>query len=297
MTGHLQSQGPILSPRGRLGRVLVLDLSHPDADPSPALRALSWSSDFANCVVGLGLPLVARLDGTVAGLRGFPGLCGPGCSVPSTQGALLSVLGGDDRGELLHQSRALLRLLGPGFRVQEVMDLFTHREGRDLTGYVDGTENPKAEAAAQAALIAGRGAGLDGGSFVAVQRWVHDLDGFAAKSPEHRDAIIGRSATTNQELADAPLSAHVKRAAQESFEPAAFMLRRSMPYVTAKASGLCFIAYVEALDRFERVLRRMLGQDDGVVDALFSFSRAVSGGYYFCPPLLQGKLDLRAVGL
>jgi putative iron-dependent peroxidase len=75
------------------------------------------------------------------------------------------------------------------------------------------------------------------------------------------------------------------------------MVRRSMPFVTPEASGLYFVAYGESLDRFERVLRRMLGMEDGVVDALFGFTRAVSGGYYFCPPLDAGHLDLRALGL
>jgi putative iron-dependent peroxidase len=75
------------------------------------------------------------------------------------------------------------------------------------------------------------------------------------------------------------------------------MLRRSMASVTADASGFYFVAYGESLDRYEAVLRRMLGLDDGVVDALFTFTQARSGGYYFCPPLREGRLDLRALGL
>jgi porphyrinogen peroxidase len=291
------SQGPILSPRGRLGRFHVLDLRHPDADPRPALAAIAESLDFAQAVVGVGSPLVNRLGVALGGLRSFPALAGRGCAVPSTQGALFCVLSGDDRGELLHASRRLLQSLGAALLASEVIDTFTHREGRDLTGYLDGTENPKDEAAVEAAVIRGRGAGLDGGSFVAMQRWVHDLDAFGAHTGTQRDAIVGRSIETNEELAAAPPSAHVKRSAQESFEPPAFMLRRSMPYVTLDQSGLCFVAYGESLDRFERVLRRMLGLDDGVVDALFGFTRPVSGGYYFCPPLRDGHLDLRALGL
>jgi putative iron-dependent peroxidase len=216
---------------------------------------------------------------------------------PSTQGALFCFLSGEDRGELLHASRRLVQSLSAAFRPSEVIDTFTHREGRDLTGYLDGTENPKAEAAVEAAIIRGRGAGLDGGSFVAIQRWAHDLDAFAGRTRAQRDAAVGRSMETNEELTAAPPSAHVKRSAQESFEPAAFMLRRSMPFVTQDQSGLCFVAYGESLDRFERVLRRMLGLDDGVVDALFGFTRPVSGGYYFCPPLREGRLDLRALGI
>jgi putative iron-dependent peroxidase len=118
----------------------------------------------------------------------------------------------------------------------------------------------------------------------------------AQLSSSARDAVVGRRKDTNEELADAPLSAHVKRAAQESFEPAAFMLRRSMPYGSVSEHGLYFVAYGKSLDAFERVLRRMAGLEDGVTDGLSQFTRAVSGGYYWCPPLkADGHLDLSAI--
>jgi putative iron-dependent peroxidase len=72
-----------------------------------------------------------------------------------------------------------------------------------------------------------------------------------------------------------------------------------MPWVSESGSeqGLEFIAYGASLDRYERVLRRMLGLEDGVVDALFSFTRSVTGGYYWCPPAAGTRLDLAALGL
>jgi putative iron-dependent peroxidase len=187
--------------------------------------------------------------------------------------------------------------LGGSFAVVEEIDAFTYRQGRDLSGFEDGTENPKGDAAARAALIQNNGAGLDGGSFVAVQRRVHDLGAVEAMSEAARDAVVGRRREGNEELPDAPPSAHVKRTTQESFNPPAFILRRSMPWGGVVEHGLYFVAYGESLSRFERQLRRMAGRDDGVVDALLSFSRAVTGGYYFCPPLKDDKLDLRAIGL
>ena len=75
------------------------------------------------------------------------------------------------------------------------------------------------------------------------------------------------------------------------------MVRRSMPWATAQAQGLEFIAYCKSLEAFEQVLRRMAGLDDGIVDALFTFSRPVTGGYYWCPPVKSGRLDLSFVGL
>jgi putative iron-dependent peroxidase len=244
-------------------------------------------------------PVRARWEGpelapAVAGLRHFPRDLG---LFPSTQGAVWAFLAHPDRGAAFDSGRGLARALGPGFAIVEEIDAFTYRKGRDLSDFEDGTENPKGDAAAAAALIRGRGAGLDGGSFVAVQRWVHDLDAMAAMPEGARDAVIGRKQGSNEEIADAPASAHVKRTAQESFDPPAFILRRSMPWGGVAEHGLYFVACGESLDRFERQLRRMAGREDGIVDALVSFSRAVTGGYYFCPPLREGRLDLEAVGL
>lgn len=296
------SQSPILNPVGRLARYHVFALDGSDAEPAAALADLSSWPDLGAAVVGVGEPLCRKLEVAVPGLRSLPALAGPGVVVPSTQGALVVGLLGEDRGELLHRSRALQDLVGEAFVLDELVDTFVHRDGRDLTGYVDGTENPQGAAAERAAIITGQGAGLDGGSFVALQRWVHDLDVFEAAPVAERDRIIGRRIADNVEMQDAPASAHVKRSAQEAFDPEAFMLRRSMPFVTAEEEGLLFVAYGETLDRFESVLRRMLGLDDGIVDALFRFSHPVSGGYYFCPPGVRpgsttGALDLTALGL
>ena len=69
------------------------------------------------------------------------------------------------------------------------------------------------------------------------------------------------------------------------------MVRRSMPWGTPSQHGLYFVAYGRSLDAFERVLTRMAGIEDGMRDALFSFTHPVTGGYYWCPPVLEGRLD------
>jgi putative iron-dependent peroxidase len=209
--------------------------------------------------------------------------------VPSTQGALWLWLRGDERGALFDAGERVKSLLVPAFVLDDAMDTFLYAGGRDLTGYEDGTENPKDEAAVEAALTG------SGASFVAVQRWVHDLAHFNRHAPAERDAIIGRRRADNEELDDAPDSAHVKRSAQESYAPPAFMLRRSMPWASANAQGLEFLAFGRSLDAFEQVLRRMAGLEDGIVDALFTFSRPLTGGYYWCPPVKAGRLDLSLI--
>jgi putative iron-dependent peroxidase len=109
--------------------------------------------------------------------------------------------------------------------------------------------------------------------------------------------MIGRTKQGDIELADAPPTAHVKRAAQESFQPEAFLLRRSMPWADGTGEGLVFVAFGRTLDAFEAILGRMLGVEDGVVDALFRFTAPISGDTFWCPPVVQGRLDLSALGL
>jgi putative iron-dependent peroxidase len=217
--------------------------------------------------------------------------------VPSTPAALWCWLRGDDRGELLHRARAIERALAPALRLTLTIDAFQYGASRDLTGYEDGTENPKGAAAVETAVVSGRGTGLDGGSFVAVQQWVHDLAMFDSMTAHDQDNAIGRRRSDNEELDDAPPSAHVKRTAQESFDPPAFILRRSMPWADEHRAGLVFAAFGKSFDASDALLRRMVGAEDGIPDALFTLSRPVSGGYFWCPPLEKGRLDLRALGL
>jgi len=112
-----------------------------------------------------------------------------------------------------------------------------------------------------------------------------------------RASYGGAARSDNEELDDAPESAHVKRTAQEEFEPEAFVVRRSMPWADATQEGLVFVAFGRSFDAFEAQLIRMSGAEDGVVDALFRFTRPVTGGYFWCPPVKDGKLDLTAMGM
>ena len=183
------------------------------------------------------------------------------------------------------------------FHLDEVIDGFRYGTGLDLTGYEDGTENPSGDDAITAAIVQGAGKGMDGSSFVAVQLWVHDLDCFQGFSQDERDNTIGRRQSDNEELDDAPSSAHVKRTAQESFEPEAFILRRSMPWADATDQGLVFVAFGRSFAAFGALLQRMAGTEDGVVDALFRFTQPVSGSYFWCPPVVDGRLDLSALDI
>lgn len=115
--------------------------------------------------------------------------------------------------------------------------------------------------------------------------------------PDDRDLCIGRRRRDNEEIDDAPESAHVKRTAQESFTPPAFVLRRSMPWTEGPRGGLLFVAFATSFDPFEAQLRRMVGIEDGIVDALFRFTRPQSGAYFWCPAMRAGRLDLSPLRL
>jgi putative iron-dependent peroxidase len=282
-------QPAILAPAPAVARFVSFAL-HPAADGAAVLATLAALEADPQTVMGVGVPLAGL---SVPGLRAFPGDLPP---FPSTQGALWLALAHGDGSRMFDAGRAFANRFRGALMVVEEVDAFAYRGGRDLSGFEDGTANPVGDEAVQAAIVSGRGRGLDGGAFVAVQRWIHDLEAVDRMTATARAGAIGRDPQSNEELGDAPASAHVKRTEQESFDPPAHIVRRSMPYGGIREHGLNFIAYGESLDRFERQLRRMAGRDDGIPDGLLSFTRAVSGSYYFCPPLAGARYDLSAFG-
>ena len=288
-----------------VARYVSFNLAAQVHDARPIKEALARLSPLVNgsdVVLGIGPSLATALGAEIPGLHEFPELAGQGVKVPSTPGTLWCWIRGDDLGDLLHDTRKVQKALAPAFVIRHVVDAFRHAlgesgHGRDLTGYEDGTENPTGDAAEEAAFTHGQGEGLDGASFVAVQQWLHDLDAFEALADDEKDHHIGRRRSDNEELEDSPTSAHVKRTAQEDFDPPAFMLRRSMPWMMSMQAGLVFVAFGQSLYAFETQMRRMAGLEDGTIDAIFSISRPLNGAYFWCPPMRDGKLDLRRLGL
>ena len=289
-------QSAILEANPPLARFMTFSIHSRDAIKH-CLQEFREIVDGDSLVVGFGISLLQALNRNVDGLHAFPALSHDGLDIPSTQTALLCWLRGNDRGELFHQSRLVESLLMPAFTLSDCIDSFQFDQVRDLSGYEDGTENPEGEDALAAAIVQGQGNGLDGSSFVAVQQWLHDFDSFDAMTTEQQDDAIGRHVSDNEEFDEAPESAHVKRSAQESFDPEAFMLRHSMPWAEDTEGGLVFVAFGKSFDAFEAILRRMLGLEDGIQDALFSFTQPISGSYFWCPPMQDDALDLSALGL
>lgn len=290
-----QPQPGILLPLPANARFLSFDLND-RGDIEKCLRALRELADGENTVVGFGSALAAALNVDIPGLTPFPLITAPGLSIERGAEAVWIWLRGTDRGELLHRSRRITNALSPAFALRDLRDAFKHNDGRDLSGYEDGTENPTDDDAIAAAIVPDAQP-LAGSSFVATQRWVHQFDRFEAMSRTEQDNTVGRRQSDNEELGEAPESAHVKRTAQESFTPEAFVVRRSMPWADGNEGGLMFVAFGHAFTAFEAQLKRMVGQEDGIVDALFKFTQPASGAYFWCPAMCAGQLDFSPLGI
>lgn len=253
-----------------------------------ALLRLTATVNTRDTVVGLGIGTLQALHIGNEKLHAFPALSHSGIHIPSTQHALWCWLRGEDRGELLYRTRAIDNALAPAFKRIHTTEAFRYLTGHDLSGYEDGTENAKGDEAA--AIVNDSAAPY--GTYATVQHWVHNLAQLHALPQHEQDHIIGRRLSDNEEIDDAPESAHVKRTAMEDFSPEAHVIRRSMPFIDGDEEGLVFLSFADSLTPFEVQLKRMIGMDDNIVDGLFRFSRPTTGGHYWCPPTQDDKLDL-----
>ena len=290
-----KSQSGILAPLPAHAIFIEFSLK-PNSNGQEVLALLASLEVDEAIVIGLGQGLISATQNKIEGLRTFPSLSGPGCEVPSTQADLWCWLRGSDRGELFHQARKIALSFEKNFRISNITSGYKYRAGLDLSDYEDGIENPIEDDAIKAAIVEPLSGELAGSSFVAVQNWLHDFDVLDDLSIAEKDDIIGRHQLDNEEFDEAPKSAHVKRTAQESFEPEAFVIRRSMPWSEGLNGGFMFVAFGATLDSFEAQLKRMAGLEDGILDGLFKFTTPISGSYFWCPPINdKGYLNLSAL--
>jgi putative iron-dependent peroxidase len=165
---------------------------------------------------------------------------------------------------------------------------FRYFDDRDLIGFVDGTENPTGQAAIDAALVSLEDVTFAGGSYVIVQKYLHDLAGWNALSTEAQERIIGRTKLSDIELDDAvkPTCAHNALTTIVEDGKEVKILRDNMPFgsVTRAEFGTYFIGYARSPRTIEEMLVNMfVGRPAGNYDRLLDFSRAVSGSLFFAP--------------
>jgi len=165
---------------------------------------------------------------------------------------------------------------------------FRYFEDRDLLGFVDGTENPRGEAALNAALVAGEDVQFASGSYVIVQKYLHEMSRWNALSTEEQERIIGRTKLSDIELSDAvkPSSAHNALTTIVESGKEVQILRDNMPFGKPGRGefGTYFIGYSRSPRTIEQMLENMfIGRPPGNYDRLLDFSRAVTGSLFFVP--------------
>ncbi|EGQ9278515.1 Dyp-type peroxidase [Vibrio vulnificus] len=159
---------------------------------------------------------------------------------------------------------------------------YRYLDSRDMTMFVDGTENPKAEKRAEVALIPD--GEFVGGSYVMVQRFEHNLPAWNRLNVSAQEKVIGRTKPDSIELDDVPAASHVGRVDIKEEGKGLKIVRHSLPYGSVTgAHGLLFIAYCHTLHNFKAMLESMYGVTDGKTDQLLRFTKAVTGAYFFAP--------------
>jgi putative iron-dependent peroxidase len=267
---------------------------HPDAmdvDIAAALARLSEPSvtgGGSNIVIGFGADLWRRLATSVPSDLGvFEPIEGlDGLSAPSTQHDIWVWIHGTGVDDVLDTATAITAAFAPVADLADETGCFVYHDSRDLTGFIDGTANPGANAAAKVALIA-EGLPGAGGSHVIAQRWVHDLDAFDELDLESQQHVFGRTKADSVALPRdiRPADAHIMRAELlDDDGEEREIYRRSVPFGNVGGRGLYFLGFSCERDRFDGMLSQMFGTaGDGIRDRLLDFTRAVTGSYYFAP--------------
>jgi porphyrinogen peroxidase len=168
---------------------------------------------------------------------------------------------------------------------------FRYFDDRDLMGFVDGTENPRGDAAREAAIVGSEDASFAGGSYVIVQKYLHDMKAWNALPVELQERIVGRRKLSDVELSDAEKPAYAHNALTNIEENGRQLqiLRDNMPFGRPGHGefGTYFIGYSRTPRVTEMMLENMfVGKPPGNYDRLLDFSRPVTGGLFFVPPAL-----------
>ncbi|MBS1890405.1 MAG: Dyp-type peroxidase [Actinobacteria bacterium] len=272
------------------GEAAVADLL---PDVAGLRRSVGFRSPDArlSCVVGIGAALWDRLFDAPrpAGLHPFRELRGPVHTAPSTPGDLFFHIRADRLDMCFELARLIVDRLGSEVRVVDEVHGFKSFDERDLLGFVDGTENPEGRAAAAAVLIGDEDPEHAGGSYLIVQRYLHDLEAWNALTVEQQEAAVGRTKLDDVEFADSDKApdAHLTLNVIEDDEGQQLQIMRfNMPFGRAGAGefGTYYVAYAATPAVTEEMLDNMfLGKGEATHDRLLDFSTALTGNLYFVP--------------
>jgi len=293
---------PVSAPLARFAIFLVVALN-PGSDNRTTLR--SFCGDLAkllravgfrdieaglSCVLGFGSEAWDRLFGPPrpAELHPFREIRAGARVAISTPGDLLFHIRAKRMDMCFELATQIITRLGDTVSPVDEVHGFRYFDDRDLLGFVDGTENPTGQAAIDAVVVGEEDAEFAGGSYVIVQKYLHDLAGWNALSTESQEAIIGRKKLSDIELDDSikPTSAHNALTTIVEDGKEIKILRDNMPFGNAAQGefGTYFIGYSRSPSTIEKMLENMfIGLPPGNYDRLLDFSRAVTGNLFFVP--------------
>jgi putative iron-dependent peroxidase len=217
-------------------------------------------------------PELHGFDEPVAGPDGF--------TMPATQHDAVLWLAGAAYDVVFDEARGAIAALEPVARVAVETSSWPYRHDRDLTGFIDGTENPSLARAPEIALIPPGEPGA-GGSVLLLQRWAHDVEAWEALPVAAQQAAMGRTKDDSTELEHKPGNSHIARTDQDDF---GHIFRRNMPYGTVTAHGTMFVGFSAEQGPLARMLDNMAGLD-GPRDELTFYTTPETGAYYFVPAI------------
>ncbi|MED5607391.1 Dyp-type peroxidase [Pseudomonas sp. JH-2] len=243
-----------------------------------------------SCVIGFGSDAWDRLFGAPrpAALHSFRAIGSGERVAVSTPGDILLHIRADQMDLCFELATQMVTRLGKAVEVVDEVQGFRYFDMRSMVGFVDGTENPAGREAAHFTLIGDEDPGFAGGSYVLVQKYLHDMAGWNQLSVEAQERIIGRTKLSDIELDEAvkPSCSHSSLTTLVKDGKEVKILRDNMPFGRPGAGefGTYFIGYARSPEPIEEMLQNMfVGRPAGNYDRLLDYSRAVTGSLFFVP--------------
>jgi porphyrinogen peroxidase len=201
-------------------------------------------------------------------------------TMPATQHDAVLWISGSAYDVVFDVARMAIRSLNDAATVVEETSSWPYQHDRDLTGFIDGTENPTLVEATALALVP-PGTSGEGSSILLLQQWEHDASSWEALPVASQEAIIGRRKSDSVELESKPETSHVARTDQDRFGR---IFRRNIAYGSLERHGTIFVGFAGNQRVLAEMLDSMVGRDGGPSDKLTSFTRPLTGAYYVIPP-------------
>jgi porphyrinogen peroxidase len=271
-------------------------------DLAALIRAVGFRDldGHLTCVMGFAADAWDRLAGPPrpAGLHPFREIRAGPRHAPATAGDLLFHIRASRTDLCFELATQIMARAGAAVTVADEVHGFRYFDDRDVIGFVDGTENPTGAEAVAATIVGDEDPSFAGGSYVIVQKYLHDMDGWNALTTEQQENIIGRTKLADIELDDSvkPASAHNALTTIVVDGEEIDILRDNMPFGAPGRGeyGTYFIGYARSPATTELMLANMfVGNPEGNYDRLLDFSFAETGGLFFVPsvPLLESLAD------